>query len=79
MTITADLSAREADVMRYLDVGRDAPYIADAHVLSKNAVRTHIKSIYAKLGVHSRQELIDLFEEANARQERECVGEGDES
>lgn len=67
MALSADLSAREIDVMRYLVAGRDAPYIADALVLSKNTVRTHIKSIYSKFGVHSRQELIDYFEETHER------------
>ena len=31
-------------------------------MLSKNTVATHVKHIYQKLDVHSRQELLDLFE-----------------
>jgi len=31
-------------------------------VLSRNTVKTHVQNIYAKLGVHSQQELIDLVE-----------------
>ena len=32
------------------------------YVVSRNTVTSHIKHIYAKLGVHSQQELIDLVE-----------------
>ena len=30
--------------------------------ISHNTVKMHIRNVYAKLGVHSRQELIDLVE-----------------
>ena len=56
----APLSAREQEVLKLILAGRDVPYMADALYLSKNTVRTHVKSIYAKFGVHSRQELIDV-------------------
>lgn len=56
------LSAREAEVLSLLARGRDVPYIAEELVISKNTVRSHAKSIFAKTGVHSRQELIDLVE-----------------
>lgn len=41
--------------------GRSASFIAGEPVCSPATVRTHIKNIYAKLGVHSKQELIALF------------------
>lgn len=56
------LSAREAEILGYLARGRSQPYIRDELVLSKNTVATHVKHIYQKLNVHSRQELLDLFE-----------------
>lgn len=56
------LSAREREVLEYLARGRSQPYIRDELLLSKNTVATHVKHIYQKLGVHSRQELLDLFE-----------------
>lgn len=31
-------------------------------MLSRNTVKTHVQNIYAKLGVHSQQELIDVVE-----------------
>lgn len=56
------LSAREAEVFSYLAQGRSQPYIQDMLTLSKNTVATHARHIYQKLGVHSKQELIDLVE-----------------
>lgn len=47
--------------MLQLARGRSAAFIADELVCSPATVRTHMKNIYAKLGVHSKQELIDLF------------------
>ena len=31
-------------------------------MLSENTVRSHVRRIYNKLGVHSKQELLDLVE-----------------
>ncbi len=56
------LSAREREVLALLARGRTQPYIREALLLSKNTVSTHVQHIYAKLGVHSKQELIDLVE-----------------
>jgi LuxR family maltose regulon positive regulatory protein len=49
------LSARELDVLRLLASDLDGPAIARELVVSLNTVRTHTKSIYAKLGVNSRR------------------------
>lgn len=56
------LSAREAEICGYLARGRSQTYIRDALFLSKNTVSTHVRHLYTKLGVHSKQELIDLVE-----------------
>ena len=42
-------------------------FIEQELVLSYNTVKTHIKHIYQKLGVHSRQELLDLIEGKGGR------------
>lgn len=55
-----DLSERETQVALLIAQGRSKAYIAEALFLSENTVRTHAKNVYAKLGVHSKQELIDL-------------------
>ena len=63
----AGLSARETEVFELIAKGRDLPYIADKLVVSKNTVRTHMKNIYTKLGVHSKQEVIDLVDARRKR------------
>ena len=42
--------------------GRDVPSIAKQLFISENTVRSHSKSIYRKLKIHSKQELLDLLE-----------------
>ncbi|MBS5451686.1 MAG: helix-turn-helix transcriptional regulator [Coriobacteriia bacterium] len=54
------LTAREREVLVLLAHGRSNPYIRDALTISLDTAGTHVKHVYAKLGVHSRQELIDL-------------------
>jgi LuxR family maltose regulon positive regulatory protein len=49
------LSARELDVLSLLATDLDGPAIARELVVSLNTVRSHTKSIYAKLGVNSRR------------------------
>ena len=61
------LSPRQLEVMRYLVAGRDVGRIADALGLAPNTVRSYRKSLYAALGVHSRQELLDLVEAERVR------------
>lgn len=59
------LTEREGELLLYLARGRTKAYIADALFVSENTVRSHVRNIYAKLGVHTRQELIDLVEAEN--------------
>lgn len=56
------LTKREYDVLLLLLKGRSVPVIARQLSVSENTVRSHTKSIYRKLGLHSKQELIDAFE-----------------
>jgi DNA-binding NarL/FixJ family response regulator len=55
-----ELSSREIEIFILLAQGRSLPYIRDVLFISNNTASTHAKSIYRKLGVHTRQELIDL-------------------
>lgn len=57
------LTEREMEILSLLARGRDGRFIAEEYVLSYNTVKTHIKHIYQKLDVHSRQELIDVVGE----------------
>lgn len=56
------LTPRETEILSMLAHGRNAPYIQEKLVLSRNTVKTHVQNIYAKLQVHSQQELIDVVE-----------------
>ncbi|MEB1813481.1 helix-turn-helix transcriptional regulator [Adlercreutzia mucosicola] len=64
---SAKLSKRESEILPLALRGRTAERIAGEFFISKNTVDTHLRRIYAKCGVHTRQELIDLGE----RTERE--------
>ena len=54
------MTEREAEILGLVAMGRSAQYIADDLTISYNTVRTHIKHVYEKLNIHSKQELIDL-------------------
>lgn len=56
------LTGREIEIFAFLARGRNGQFLMDHYVVSRNTVKSHIKHIYAKLGVHSQQELIDLVE-----------------
>ena len=57
----AALTSREREVLKGLLRNRRVPTIATAMGISPSTVRNHLKAIYAKVGVHSQAELIDLF------------------
>lgn len=54
------LTNRETEVMLLVSRGNSKNKIADMLFVSSGTIQTHTKSIYRKLDLHSRQELIDL-------------------
>ena len=54
------LTPREAEVVRCASQGHSLEKTAELLGVSVNTVRTHNRSAYAKMGVHSRQEIIEL-------------------
>lgn len=52
------LSESELRVLRYLPTNLRGPEIAGELFVSLNTVRTHLRHIYAKLGVHDRTEAV---------------------
>jgi len=52
------LSDREIRVLRYLPTNLTAPQIAGELYVSLNTVRTHMRSLYSKLGTHSRADTV---------------------
>ena len=57
----AGLTPREAEVAALLIEGRSLPVIQERLSISEGTARTHAKHIYEKTGVHTKQELIDLY------------------
>ena len=60
------LTAREAEMFDYVSRGYGSTYISKKLFISPSTVRTHVKHVYAKLGVSSREELIALAEDQAA-------------
>ncbi len=56
------LSEREGEVLDLLARGNTRMSIAEKLVISENTVRVHVKNIYAKLHIHSKQQLIDMVD-----------------
>jgi DNA-binding NarL/FixJ family response regulator len=54
--VRSPLTAREWEVLDLVCEGRSNDEIADEFVLSLETVKSHIKNVLRKLGVHSRQE-----------------------
>ena len=64
------LSSRESEILAFALRGRTSDRIAQELVISKSTVDTHLRRIYGKTGVHSRQELLDLAEITRKRGEK---------
>ena len=56
------LTRREAEVVPYIYKGRSAKVIAGTLCVSESTVRTPARNLYAKLAVHSREQLKELVE-----------------
>ena len=53
-----DLTAREQEVFALLARGSSRAAICDELTLSKETVKTHVRNIYRKMGIHSQQDLL---------------------
>lgn len=62
---TYGLTARETEVVALLMKGRNEPFISEALFISPSTTHSHVSHIYAKIGVHSRQELLDVAERSS--------------
>ncbi len=52
------LTERELEVLRLMAAGLSSRDIADKDIVSINTVKTQVRSIYGKLGVHTREEAL---------------------
>ncbi len=57
------LSNRETEVLHIIARGRGAAHVAKTLYISEGTAKTHIASIYRKLDIHTKQELLDIVEE----------------
>jgi LuxR family maltose regulon positive regulatory protein len=62
-SLVEPLTDRELEVLRYLPSSLTTTEMAEHLFVSVNTVRSHIRSIYGKLGVHSRHEAIACAEQ----------------
>ena len=62
----AGLSARETEVFMLLAKGRGVEHIQNKLCISSHTVKTHVYNIYRKMGIGSREELLDAVEAAGA-------------
>ena len=62
-----NLSNREKDVLPLLLRGKTATYISEKLYIAPGTTKTHIYNIYRKLGVHSKMEMFDMFEDYKSR------------
>lgn len=65
------LTPREAEIAMLIAQGRDSAHIEEKLFLSRSTVQTHRMHLYQKLGIHNRQELLDMIEQVD--------GDGDSS
>lgn len=60
------LTDREREVCLLLLKGRNLPIVQKELNISKGTAQTHVRHIYEKFNVHSRQELLDLFDSTSS-------------
>ena len=56
---TYGLSERERQILHYLSLGYSVNRMSEMLGISDNTVGTHIRSVYKKTGLHTKQEIID--------------------
>jgi len=57
--LSGPLTESETRVLRYLPTNLSAPEVAGELYLSLNTIRTHMRHLYAKLGVHTRADAVE--------------------
>lgn len=62
MAETYGLTNREQEVMLLLTRGKNGPYIQEKLCIAQNTYQTHMRNLYRKFGIHSRQELFSLLD-----------------
>ena len=66
-TALSELTTRELQIVNRLLAGDRVPAISRQLYLAQSTVRNHLSAVFAKLGVRSQQELIELLRSAQSR------------
>lgn len=59
------LTPRECEVAALLAKGRSLPFVQKELFISAGTAQTHVRHIYKKMNVHTRQEFLDAFEKVS--------------
>lgn len=59
----ASLTPREREIVGYLARGHSGVFVAKTLMISESTVYTHVRNMYRKLGIGSREELVGLLSE----------------
>ncbi|MEG0322995.1 MAG: helix-turn-helix transcriptional regulator [Raoultibacter sp.] len=62
LTVENNLTPRESEILALAARGRNRKFISEELTVSEETIKSHVYSIYRKLGIHSQQELLDLVE-----------------
>lgn len=63
LAVEYGLTSRESEVFAYIAKGYPRQYICDKLVLADGTVKSHIRRIYMKMDIHSRNDAIKLVEQ----------------
>ena len=61
------LTDRERDMAWYIAQGRSKGRISEELLISENTVKGYTRSLYVKIGVHSKQQLLDTLSKMEHR------------
>lgn len=64
-----ELTSREKEVLSYLVQGAPIEHTSHQLDISPNTTKTHVKRIYSKFDVHSKQDLVDIYRHKLSNQE----------
>lgn len=61
------LSRRESEIIRFMGRGHNPVFIAKTLLISESTARSHVRNIYRKVSVSSREELLQLIDKEPTR------------
>ena len=64
-----DLSPRESQVLRLMAERKSVAQMEEDLFVAQGTIKAHVNHIYKKMDIHSRAELLALFEDPEARKE----------